>query len=163
MYNYKLPPKNNRPLANKHDPHWVKKRCRTRNGADLPCALYDCPWSVLPNDVFHTSGSFRKNHYHRDNTTMNSVTSFPAAFYRLEKTAQQRFCIGISKQKLLLEKHGSLKKWTVTKPFYCPACLRQYLNFEFCRPVSEACLPKETPVWGLQNKFLSTKKVKRLR
>ena len=84
-----------------------KKSNRTRNGADLPCALDDWPWSVLPNDVYHTSESFRKNHYHRDNTTMNSVTSFPAAFYRLEKNAKQIFCIGISKQKLLLEKHGS--------------------------------------------------------
>ena len=41
------------------------------------------------------------------------------------------------------------------------ACLLNNFNFEFCRPISEACLPKETPVGGLQNKFLSTKKVKK--
>ena len=87
---------------------------------------------------------------------------FSGCFLSLRKHSTTKdFASALFKTKATSWKHGSLKKWTVTKPFCCPACLRQYLNFEFCRPVSEACLPKETPVGGLQNKFLSTKKVKK--
>ena len=61
--------------------HWVKKSNRTRNGADLPCALDDSGWSVLPNDVSHASESFRKNHDHCDNPRDFSVIIFPVLLF----------------------------------------------------------------------------------
>ena len=106
---------------------------RTRRAADLPFAFDGSAGFVLSNDVSPTSESFSKVYYHRDNTQKFSVTTFSGCFFIDYRTTM------ILHRCFQNKKHGSLKKLTVTKPFYCPACLKKYLNFEFCRPASGAC------------------------
>ena len=135
-------------------PHWVKKSNRTRNGADLPCALDDSGWSVLPNDVSHASESFRKNHYHCDNPRDFSVIIFPVLLFCILSLTSGAFITNG-------EFSESFNQYAITKPplpCWLACSTISILNFA---ALFLTCLPKETPVGGLQNKFLSTKKVKK--
>jgi len=127
----------------------ILKSNRALNGADPPCAPDDSGWSVLQNNVSHTSELIRKNHCYCDNTTKNSVTSFPAAFYRLEKTALQRFCIGTFQNKSYFMEAWKFKESNYHKTFLLPCLPGKHiwiLNFAalYLRPA----LPTETPVGG---------------
>ena len=113
---------------------------RSLRAADLPCALDDSPWYVLSNEVSPTSESFRKNHHHCDNPTILSVTMFSGCFLSLRKHSTTKdFASALFKTKATSWKHGSSRNKRSQNLSTALPAWKKCLNFEFCRPVSEAC------------------------